>query len=138
MLTFHRAFAPAINLPIFTGGKLTAQLDETRADFDAAVYDYNSLLLQATREVSDQLKIVLSVNRQGVLQTELLTKVIDVSDLNFARYENGLDNYLLVLSSQIDVMKEGLNEIAIQNDRHLSVLNLIKSLGGGYYSNGRK
>ena len=136
--SFAASLTPAINLPIFTGGKLKAQLDETRADFDAAVYDYNSLLLQATGEVSDQLKIVQSVNRQGTLQTELLTKVIDVSDLNFARYENGLDNYLLVLNSQIDVMKEGLNEIAIQNDRHLSVLNLIKSLGGGYYSNGRK
>eukprot|EP01066_Platyproteum_vivax_P020526 Platyproteum_vivax@DN8444_c0_g1_i1.p1 len=84
--SFAASLAPTINLLIFTVGKLTAQLDETRADFDAAVYDYNSLLLQATREVSDQLKIVQSVNRQDVLQTELLTKVIDVSDLNFARY----------------------------------------------------
>jgi NodT family efflux transporter outer membrane factor (OMF) lipoprotein len=131
--SFAAALSPAINLPIFTGGKLTAQLDEARADFDTAVYDYNHLLLQATKEVSDQLKIMQAVNRQGSLQTDLLTKVIDVSDLTFARFKNGLDNYLLVLGSQIDVMNEGLKEISIQNDRHLAVLNLIKSLGGGYY-----
>lgn len=132
--SFAASLAPAINLPIFTGGKLTAQLDEARADFDAAVYDYNNLLLQATKEVSDQLKIFHSVNRQKTLQTDVLSKIIQASDLTYARYENGVDNYLEVLSCQIEVLNEGLKEITLINERHLAVLHLIQSLGGGYDS----
>jgi len=133
--SFAASLAPAISLPIFTGGKLTAQLSEKRAKFDTAVYDYNSLLLRASKEVSDQLKIMQSVNRRGALQSEVLLRMINVSDLTYVRYENGLTNYLLLLDSQIEVMKEGIKEITIQKERQLSVLNLVKALGGGYHSN---
>lgn len=132
--SYAAALSPAINLPLFTGGKLTADLDEKYADYDAAVYDYNSLLLKATKEVSDQLKILQSYNRQGALQNDVLEKMIHASDLTYARYDSGVDNYLAVLRSQIDVLNEGEKEITIQNDRHIAILNLIKSLGGGYSS----
>ncbi|NGX50507.1 MAG: Toluene efflux pump outer membrane protein TtgF [Chlamydiae bacterium] len=128
------SLAPAIHLPIFTGGKLTAQLSQKRAEYDAAVYDYNSLLLQATREVSDQLTIMQALSKQTLLQAKLLSKVIKSSDLTYARYENGLDNYLIVLNSQMDVMNEAIRDITIQNGRYLAILKLIKALGGGYHS----
>ena len=138
MDSFAAALTPAINLPIFKGGKLRAQLEESHADFDTAVYEYNTLLLQASKEVSDQLKTVALTNRQADFQSEVMAQLIHISDLTLMRFEKGIDNSLNLIHTQIEVLNAGLKEIAIQNDRHLAVLNLIKSLGGGYISDGRK
>ena len=138
MDSFAAALNPAVNLPIFKGGKLRAQLEESHADFDTAVYDYNTLLLQASKEVSDQLKTLQLTNKQGIFQSEVMNQLIHVSDLTLMRFEKGLDNSLTLMNIQIEVLNAGLKEITIQNARHLAVLNLIKSLGGGYISDGRK
>ena len=45
---------PAVHLPIFTGGKLTANLKGKVAAFNEETYRYNQLLLSAAKEVADE------------------------------------------------------------------------------------
>ncbi|QVL56793.1 MAG: efflux transporter outer membrane subunit [Simkaniaceae bacterium] len=130
--SFAGAINPAINLPLFTGGKLTAQLNEEYANYDADVYDYNTLVLKAAKEVSDQIKVLNATTEQAKLESEAFMQILHSSELTLARYENGIDDYLTVLNQQIAVMNEAMNEVEIQNKRYLSILMLIKALGGGY------
>ena len=130
--SFAGAINPAINLPLFTGGKLTAQLNEEYANYDADVYDYNALVLKAAKEVSDQIKVLNITTEQAKLESEAFMQVLHSSELTLARYENGIDDYLNVLNQQVAVMDEALKEVGVQNKRYLSVLMLIKALGGGY------
>lgn len=129
---FAASLAPAINLPLFTGGRLTAQLNENYAQYDAAVHDYNALVLKAAKEVADQIKILQTTSEENQLQAQVMEKMINISDLTIKRYQNGIDNYLIVLQKQINLFQEGIKEVGIQNERYLSVLHLIKALGGGY------
>ncbi len=129
---FAGAINPAISLPLFTGGRLTAELNEQYALYDATVYDYNSLVLRAAKEVSDQIKILETKTEEARLESAAFNHILHISELTLARYENGVDDYLTVLNSQIDVMNEATKEVGIQNERYLSVLLLIKALGGGY------
>jgi NodT family efflux transporter outer membrane factor (OMF) lipoprotein len=131
--SYAAAIAPAINLPLFTGGKLTAQLNEKYATYDAAVYDYNALLLQAAKEVSDQIKILEAANQESSLQAQVLEKTIHISQLTSQRYDNGLDDYLTVIDKQVAVLNQGIKDVGKENERYLAVLQLIKALGGGYH-----
>lgn len=130
--SFAGAISPAINLPFFTGGKLTGQLQESYANYDAAVYDYNALVLKAAKEVSDQIKIIESVSEELRLQEAATLKVLNISTLTDKRFQNGIDDTLTVLNRQIDFLKAGIKEVGIQNERQTAIVQLIKSLGGGY------
>lgn len=131
-----RSFAgdihPAINLPLFTGGSLTAELNEEYANYDTDVYDYNALVLKAAKEVTDQIQTLNATTAQAKLESEAFQRTVHLSELTLARYENGIDDYLSVLDKQIAVMNEAMKEVEVQNKRYISVLMLIKALGGGY------
>lgn len=131
-----RSFAgdihPAVNLPIFTGGILKAELNEEYASYDADLYEYNALVLKAAKEVTDQIQTLNATTEQAKLESEAFQKAVHLSELTLARYENGIDDYLTVLNKQIAVMNEAIKEVKVQNKRYISVLMLIKALGGGY------
>jgi len=48
-------FGPAVTLPLFTGGRLRANLKITKAQYDEALYTYQQTVQNAFREVSDSL-----------------------------------------------------------------------------------
>ena len=131
--SYAAALSPAINLPLFTGGKLTAQLNEKYATYDAAVHDYNALLLQAAKEVSDQIKVLEAANQESGLQAQVLEKTMHILQLTKERYDNGLDDYLTVIDKQVAVLNQGIKDVEKDNERYLAVLQLIKALGGGYH-----
>jgi len=131
--SFAGAISPAINLPLFTGWRLSAGLEKSFADFDTAVFDYNSLILKAAKEVSDGLKILQASNREASFQIEVVGKMTRATDLTYARFQNGISDYLEVIEINLDLLQQVIREIDIQNKRHLAVLNLIRALGGGYY-----
>ena len=56
------SFGPAIRLPIFEGGQLRANLRGKNADLDAAIESYNGTVLDAVRDVADQV-VVSAVRR---------------------------------------------------------------------------
>ena len=54
---------PAIRLPIFEGGRLRANLRGKSADLDAAIESYNGTVLDAVRDVADQVSPARSPSR---------------------------------------------------------------------------
>ena len=54
---------PALRLPIFDAGRLRANLRGKTAELDASVASYNGALIDAVRDVADQLSTIGSVGR---------------------------------------------------------------------------
>ncbi len=129
---FKASLNPAIHLPIFTGGKLTANLKESVAEFNVAIYDYNQGLLNAAKEVTDYMVSLSSLNQQDELQLNKVESIRKSFQLEKMRYNHGLINALIVLEAEEALMMEDLRLMTLQNSRLTTVLNLIKSLGGGY------
>jgi NodT family efflux transporter outer membrane factor (OMF) lipoprotein len=59
---------PAISLPIFDGGRLRAELGEASAGYDIAVAHYNQTLVNALKNISDQLIRRESMDKQQVFR----------------------------------------------------------------------
>ena len=123
---------PAVSLPIFDDGRRAGDLRVARAEYDAAVADYDRTLIQALQQVADA---VTSRNALAVQLREVRASLGD-NERAFAiarlRYQGGLSTYLDVLSAEQAVI------VARRRDADLSArafsldVALVRALGGGF------
>ncbi len=125
---------PAVHLPIFTGWKLTAQLKEKVAAFNEETYRYNELLLNAAKEVADEVATLSSTFDTLGAQISSVEITEEEVELQHARYELGISNFLSVLERQDSLCKEQYQLYGYERDYLLSVLKMVKALGGGYHT----
>ena len=123
---------PAIHLPILDGDRRRANLRGTVADEDVAVANYNQTVIDAVKDVVDQLSSLASITRQQQEQAQAQTSAESAYDLAVQRYRAGLGNYLIVLSAESAVLSQRRLKVDLQA-RELDVqLALVRSLGGQY------
>lgn len=127
---------PAIRLPIFSAGGLQAGLRGRRADYDLAVERYNELLLDAVREVADQVQLRRALEtergeREGVWAATDRTHRIALD-----RYRAGLANYLDVLDAEAPLFGLQRVETDLRARALQAEVSLYRALGGGYEDGG--
>ena len=123
---------PTVYLPIFQGGRLTQRLALNEARQKTAALAFRQTVLRAWHEVDnaldawaaeqrrhDQLRVSFDQNKQALNAAE-------------RGYQQGASDYLSVLTAQRNVLasQTSLNDSATQAT--LTVVNLYKSLGGGW------
>lgn len=125
-------FKPAITVPIFSAGKLQAELDVAEIEKQRYVVRYEQAIQAAFREVSDALIAVETYDDQLLAQKGN----IDASEQYFQharnRYEEGVDSFLTLLDAQRSLYSSkqaylNLNLAQLENQ-----VNLFKVLGGGW------
>ena len=123
---------PALTLPIFEGGRLRANLAGRNADYDAAVEQYNGTLVDALKDVADQVVSLQSVNAQLADQELARTRTQEAYDVAVVRYRAGLSTYLTVLNAQTAVLQQARADAELKA-RVLDLnVALNRALGGGY------
>ena len=123
---------PALSLPLFDAGRLRANLAGRNADYDIAVEQYNGTLVDAVREVVDQIAASRSVDIQRKeVQTGLETTQ-RAYDLTLIRYKQGLATYLQVLNAETQVLTQHALNADLRARELDVVVNLTRALGGGY------
>lgn len=129
------SFGPAIHLPIFGGGSLRANLGATYAEYDIAVEQYHRALVNAARDVADQLAAVRSIGEEQTHQAQALRDSEEAYRIARLRYQKGVSDYLAVLQVQRDLLRQRDINTQLDEARRQAVLALIKALGGGYAAN---
>jgi NodT family efflux transporter outer membrane factor (OMF) lipoprotein len=130
--SFFASFGPAIHLPIYGGGRLRAQLGVAYDAYDIAVERYHSTLVNAARDVADQLGAVRSLSEQQVQQAQALRNAEAAAGLARLRYQQGLSDFIAVLQVQRDLLQQRDVNVQLEEAHAQAVVALIKSLGGGY------
>ena len=125
---------PALSLPIFTAGAIRANVGAKKAEFDAAVFDYNTLLLKSAQEVADFLAFAQSIFQQKKEQESIVQKARARYELTYLRKQNGLDSLFDVYAIEIELIQKELENVTLLYSQYLAAIKLIKALGGGYYS----
>lgn len=123
---------PAVRLPIFEGGRLRANLRGKTADLDAAIESYNGAVLDAVRDVADQVSSVQSVARQQAEQAESQRAAESAYDIAVQRYGAGLGNYLNVLTAETTVLAERRQAVDLAARALEAQVGLARALGGGW------
>ncbi|MDH1663482.1 multidrug efflux transporter outer membrane subunit EmrC, partial [Stenotrophomonas sp. GD03777] len=123
---------PALSLPIFEGGKLRANLANTDAQYDLAVANYNQTVLDALRDVADQVNAVRSLAQQAQSQQQAVDTARAAFDLAQQRYRAGIGSYLDVLTAQSTLLQSQQQLAGLQSQQVQSSVRLSKALGGGF------
>lgn len=121
---------PAIQLPIFEGGKLRANLRGKTADLDAAVESYNQTVFDAMRDVSDQITTIQSVARQQVQQKQAQDAAEAAYDIGMQRYRAGLGTFLDVLTAEDSVLAQRRANVDLAGRAMQTQVALARALGG--------
>jgi NodT family efflux transporter outer membrane factor (OMF) lipoprotein len=124
--------APALSLPIFDGGRLRAGLAQKDAQYDVAVADYNDKVVQALREVADQVASMRSLDAQAQSQDEALKAAAAAHDIAQQRYRAGIGSFLEVLSAEEQLLAAQQRSAALQSQQILASVKLRRALGGGF------
>lgn len=121
----------AISLPILDGGRLRAELGEASAGYDVAVSHYNQALVNALKDIADQLIRRASLDRQQVFVAQSVASARRTYDIALTAYSRGLTDYLNVLDAQTSLFHQERIQQKIQAERLTVHAALVVALGGG-------
>ena len=123
---------PALRLPIFDADRLRAQYKGKAADVDAAVESYNSAVIDAVRDVADQIASLQSLERQQREQAAAAQAAESAYDLARQRFKAGLGSYLTVLTAESNVLTQRRGATDLKARAIDTQIALMRALGGGY------
>lgn len=130
------SIGPTVYLPIFQGGRLMQRLALNEARQKSAAIAYRKTVLQAWHEVDNTLDAWASQQSQyGELQIsyEQNKQALHTAERG---YQEGAADYLSVLTAQRSLLASQTRLNASATDAALTVVNLYKSLGGGWDPDG--
>ena len=118
--------------PIYTGGGLTAAVDQASARRDQSLANYEKVIQDAFRDVEDALADVRhSAELRDTVQRRVATLRRGVELAN-QRYENGYSDYLEVLDTERSLFAAELQLASAQGDYQRALINLYRALGGDW------
>lgn len=122
----------SLSAPLLNGRRLKTQLRVSQARQEQAALDFQKTLLVAGREVSDALydlhaQAAIAAARQQEMEALRLAEDYSEELLN-----NGLANYLEVLTARQNALSTELRSVDAQYGRLRALVELYRALGGGW------
>jgi outer membrane protein, multidrug efflux system len=115
--------------PIFTGGKLTGNLENVTARQKELAAQYQKTVLTAFQEVEDALAGLKSANDRVVIARDSVVESQNAYDIAKARFDAGAIDYLNLLDTQRSLYLQQDNQITTNQDQLRSFVQLRKALG---------
>jgi outer membrane protein, multidrug efflux system len=126
------SFVPQISQPIFAAGRLRSGVKLAQAERESALIQYEKTIQTAFTDVSNALIAHQRVRESGLKQEALVATLQDRTRLAYARYRGGVDTQLNALDADRDLFQAQLGLAEIRLNELMSVVQLYKTLGGGW------
>ena len=126
------SLGPQLTQTIFDFGRRRAQVEISKAAYDAQVANYRQVALTAFQEVEDNLSTLRVLEEESAKQHEAVLAAEISLQLSLNRYKGGLVTYLEVITAQNIALSNERTEADILRRRMDSSVLLIKALGGGW------
>ncbi len=130
--SFWDIASPGITQPIFTAGRLRANVRATEAQEQEALLSYKKSIQQAFQEVSDALVGVRMLKEVRIESGKQVKALSQQTDLAYQRYFGGVTPYLEVLDSDRQLFESELKLTQDRANEFLAVIALYRALGGGW------
>jgi len=123
------SIASSLLAPIFTGGRLTGNLEGVTARQKELAAQYQKTVLVAFQEVEDSLAALKSNNEQAALAIESVKESQNAYDIAKARFDAGAIDYLTLLETQRSLYQAQDSQISINQGQLVAYVQLRKALG---------
>jgi outer membrane protein TolC len=126
------ALGPLVNLPIFDGGRLSANERQAKAEFEEASAHYRSQVLRAVREVEDNLGQLRDLQQEAMDEQAAANAAEHTQALAMNSYQAGAVSYLDVVTAQTAALQAQRTLQAVQTRQLQASVGLVTALGGGW------
>jgi multidrug efflux system outer membrane protein len=127
-----------MSLPLFDGGRREAGVQDAVAQFDAAAAGYRGQVLNALREVEDQLSALRLLQDQAQAQGRAVSAAQRASAISETRYRNGLVSQLELLDARRNELLNRRQVQRVEAAQQLATVRLIRAIGGGWDGEGAR
>ncbi len=127
---------PSVSLPIFEGGRLRATLALRQGQQQEAAANYQRTVLAAFRDVDDALTAYAAEQRRRDRLAASVKASKQALDLANSLYQQGLADYLQVLTAQRSLLSEQQQLADSTATICTDLVALYKALGGGWEPDG--
>jgi multidrug efflux system outer membrane protein len=117
---------------IFDGGRRKAGVAASRAVFDQASANYRGVVLNAFRDVEDQMALANRLAVEAKDQTDAVVAARRSVELAEIRYRQGVATYLDVVTAQTAALTAEQSAIQLNTRRLQASVNLTRALGGAW------
>jgi multidrug efflux system outer membrane protein len=125
-------FSPQLQVPLFAGGGLAANLDLAKVRKNIAVAEYEKAIQTAFREVADALAGEATYASQLDALRALEASAAETLRLARMRYETGIDSFLQVQNAEVNLYATQQSFLQTGMESLLNRVELYKALGGGW------
>ncbi|WP_299451816.1 efflux transporter outer membrane subunit [uncultured Pigmentiphaga sp.] len=123
-----------LTLPLFDGGRRDASVAAARAAYEEEVAKYRQTVLNAFREVEDNLAHLRILREQYEAQDQAVESAARAARLSQIQYREGSVSYLDVIDADRSVLQQRRMATRLDGELARSAVNLIRALGGGWES----
>ena len=117
---------------VFDAGLRRATVNQFIAVYNADLAGYRQTVLTAFQQVEDNLAAERILSQQTDKQKEAVASAQEFFNLEYDRYQTGIDPYVNVLTAQNTLLSDQQSLTNLQIQRMTSVVQLISALGGGW------
>ena len=128
---FLSAGASAL-VTVFDVGRRRALTEQAHAVLDQSTANYRQSVLNAFREVEDNLAALRILSQEAETQQAAVAAAEHSLELSTNRYKGGVANYLEVTTAQGVALSDERVAVQIRGRRMTSSVLLIQALGGGW------
>jgi len=121
-----------VTMPIFTAGSIEGQIKSAEAQQGQALLHYQQVIQSAFREVEDALIDYKKTRQKIEAQSRQVESLKNYARIARIRYDNGYTSYIEVLDAERSLFSAELLYTKTQRDLFLSLINIYKSMGGGW------
>ena len=121
-----------LSVPLFTAGRIGGEVKAAEAAREQAVFSYQRSIQNAFREVEDALIDRSKSGQRLEALARQLKALRNYSRLARMRYDEGYTSFLEVLDADRSLFNVELSYTSGQNTLFRSLINIYKSMGGGW------
>jgi outer membrane protein, multidrug efflux system len=126
------SFGPAVSLPVFEGGRLTAGVRIAKTEEVEAVIGYRKAVLNALQEVENALAAYRTDETQRAALADTAAANERALALSRDRYRHGISSFIDVLNAEHNWAQSRQQLIAATLAETTDLVALYKALGGGW------
>ncbi len=118
--------------PIFNGRKIRTQYEVSQAQQEQARLDFKFTILNASKEVSDAMYSYEAATDKIEVKEKENEAYSLATDYSQELLDNGLANYLEVLTARENALNSSLDLVNAKNSQLQAIVDLYEALGGGW------
>jgi multidrug efflux system outer membrane protein len=122
----------ALSLPIFDGGRRSANVDAAKARYEQAVVSYRANVRQAVRDVEQALVNLHSSNARAGDAQAAMDGYLAYFNATEARYKSGLASLLELEEARRTRLAAENGVATLQRERSVAAVALYRAAGGGW------